>query len=294
MGGKAFEGVTRRVAKVEVGTTVTWLMNNWKDWKLNPDLNLHQSLLGSAGKNDSSGDIDINLNISAYDQAKVAQQMISLLGEDNVKPRPGNNQIFMAVPINGHPSQGLVQVDLMFGNYEWQKFSYFSPVATDNLLWGNHKASYFKGLYRTELLKAITAYSSDWVLVENDEVIARVGPTFFHDKGLVWRYRDRPLRKDGTARVKEFKEYTKDEFLAIYPSAITALADVMIDPKQACEFLLNVHPSHCETLESLSRCMYRYFDGPAHKTIVQIYLERLNNLKAEIPKDDFRAIYLRV
>ena len=82
--------------------------------------------------------------------------------------------------------------------------------------------SCLKGLYRTELLKALVAFNSDWILEEDGEVIARVGPTFFHDKGCMWRYRHRPMRKDGTARVQDFKELTRDEFKEIYPSSMDA------------------------------------------------------------------------
>lgn len=296
MGGKAFSGVTRSVSKDEVDATVSWIMQNWPDWKSNPGLNLHQSLLGSAGKSKESGDIDINLDINAYDQQAVADHMIAVLGSEFVKPRPGNNQIFMAVPICGDASRGRVQVDFMFGHYEWQKFSYFGATRTHHLRWGNRRESYFKGLYRTEMLKAITAYCSDWVLEEEDEVIARVGPTFFHDKGLVWRYRHRPMRQDGTARVKDFKELSREDFLAIYPSAITAITDVMLEPEKVVRFLFNDRATvaDTETLESIVLYMNRVFDSDARKTITKIYKERLNNLKVEIPEKEFRQIYLKV
>lgn len=296
MGGKAFKDGTRKVTKEEVRSTVTWLMSVWSDWSLNPALNLHQCLLGSAGKVDESGDIDINLEITAYDQKKVASQMIALLGEDNVKPRPGNNQIFMSVPIGGDQELGRVQVDLMFGDFSWQHFSYFGAERSPNCIWNNRKSSYFKGLYRTELIKAVTAFCSDWVLEENGEVIARVGPTFFHDKGLVWRYRHRPMRKDGTARVKDFKEETKEDFLKIYPSAIPAITDVIKEPKKAVEFLFDkfYSPADCETLESLAWVINRSFSSEDNRTIMKIYLERLNNLKVEIPKQAFQNIYMKV
>ena len=203
----------------------------------------------------------------------------------------------MSVPVNGKPELGRVQVDLMFGHYEWQKFSYYSPTKVDSIHWGGRSGvSYFKGLYRTEMIKAITAFCSDWVLEEEGEVIARVGPTFFHDKGLVWRYRDRPMRKDGTARVKEFKEYTREEFLERYPSAITAIADVMTDPEQVAKFLLGDYATtkQMESIESLTMFMNRSFDSDQRRTIAKIYVERLNNLKVDIPTKEFRQIYLKV
>jgi len=297
MGGKAFEGITRRVTKDEVASTVTWFMNAWPDWNLNPTLNLHQALLGSAGKNETSGDIDLNLEITSFDQTKVAQQIIELLGEDKVKPRPGHNQIFTAVPISGDPANGYVQVDLMFGDYVWQKFSYFSPEYTDTISWSglNRCASGFKGLYRTEFIKALVAFNSDWVLEEGGKMIARVGPTFFHDKGLVWRYRHRPMRKDGKGRIQALVELNKDDFLAIYPTAMPAKANVINDPETVAKLLFDnkVASSDLNTLEYMARLLRRHYDRDQINKIIQIYHERLNSLKVEIPLSKFRQIWLR-
>jgi len=296
MGGKAFTD-TQRINREDIYGTLTWLERHWPEYILNDGKPLGKVMLGSAGKNETSGDIDLNLSIDAYDQAKVANDLIALLGADHVKARPGNNQIFTSIPINGDAeAHGRVQVDFMFGNFEWQKFSYFSAGKTDMLRWGNSSASYFKGLYRTEMIKAITAYCSDWVLEDKGEIIARVGPTFFHDRGLLWRYRLRPMRQDGTARVKEFKELSKEEFLKVYPSAVTALTDKMDDPKKVVEYLFNGRGSvsSVDTLESISMYMNRAFDSDARRTICAIFLERLNNLKVEVPIKDFKHIYLQV
>lgn len=297
MGGKAFHGVTQRIHKHDILDTLDWLKQNWPDHSLNCEP-LENSLLGSAGKQDTSGDLDLNLDINAYDQAKVARDLTALLGEEFVKPRPGNNQIFTAIPIMGDAEKyGRVQVDFMFGNFKWQEFSYFSPAKAVGNKWAALKTgSNFKGLYRTEFIKALTAYRSDWVLEENGEMIARVGPTFFHDKGLVWRYRHRPMRKDGTARVKAFEELSKEEFLQIYPSAMTAMTDVMDDPQEVVKFILESHitPEQCFSLENLVLWTRRIYDSEAMAIITKIYLERLNSLKVEIPLKEFRALYLKV
>lgn len=294
MGGNAFKD-TQRIEREDIYGTLTWLERHWPDASLNTE-SLGKSLLGSAGKTDTSGDIDLNLEASAYDQAVVAQQLTALLGAEHVKARPGTSQIFTSMPINGDPDYGRVQVDFMFGTYEWQKFSYWGSPKAPYARWGNSPGSFFKGLYRTEMLKAITAYCSDWVLEDGGEVIARVGPTFFHDRGLIWRYRLRPMRQDGTARVKEFKELSKEEFLKVYPSAITALKDKMDDPKQVAHYLFNgkATPFHLETLESISMYMNRNFTSEARQTICKIFLERLNNLKVDVPIKDFKQIYLQV
>lgn len=295
MGGKAFENITRRINLNEIHPTLVWLEEQWPDYKLNNKGSLYNCRLGSAGKNETSGDIDLNLKEDAYDQHKVADQLKAFLGEDHVKPRPGNNQIFTAVPILGDPANGYVQIDFMFGDFDWQEFSYWSPGLT-----GTYRRSFdtsqLKGLYRTELIKALVAFNSDWVLEENGEMIARVGPTFFHDKGCVWRYRYRPMRRDGTARVKEFKEVSKEEFLKLFPSATPARTDVIKDPQSVVTMLFSDYytPEFLQTFESLVGLIRRNYEAEDRKTITKIYLERLNSLKADIPHDVFRYSGLKV
>jgi hypothetical protein len=299
MGGKAFEGITRRILKEEIKPTLNWLTANWSGSKIQGG-DYIDHLLGSAGKNIDSGDLDLNMNIELYNQEEVANALTTLLGEDHVKPRPGNNQIFTAVPIRGNEKHGYVQVDFMFGNYAWQAFSYYSPSMPIKPAHWWHLGSgesNFKGLYRTELIKALVAFNSDWVLEENEEVIARVGPTFFHDRGIVWRYRHRPMRKDGKGRVKDFAELAKDDFLAIYPSALTASATVIDNPKEVEEFIFRGNYFRNSDLDSLEAIWYsvtRCFSVQEVATIKKIYLERLNSLKAEIPVDKFRKMGLRV
>lgn len=305
MGGKAFEGITRRINKSEIEKTLDWLTTNWCGSVIQGG-NFMDHLLGSAGKNDDSGDLDLNMKIELYNQEEVAKALTELLGEEFVKPRPGNNQIFTAVPILGDAEQyGRVQVDFMFGDYEWQKFSYFSPAsmttedASANIYIRRQRqwdVSKLKGLYRTELIKALVAFNSDWVLEEDGEMVARVGPTFFHDKGCVWRYRHRPMRKDGTARIKELKELSKEEFMEIYPSAVPAITDVMKDPNTVMELILGegVTTQYAQTFEILWQMVRGRYNSQEIKLIEKIYLERLNSLKAEIPKDVFAWHGIRV
>lgn len=302
MGGKAFEGVTQRIDQALILGTILWLTNKWPDSGIQGG-NYMDHLLGSGGKNDTSGDLDLNMRIELYDQAKVAEQLTELLGSDFVKPRPGNNQIFTAVPICGDAEKyGRVQVDFMFGDYEWQKFSYYSArydpdQSNARYYWRTDLSkSCLKGLYRTELIKALVAFNSDWVLEDGGEMIARVGPTFFHDKGLVWRYRHRPMRKDGTGRVKELKELSREEFMKIYPSAVPAKAEQILDPKLLPEMLLAEHYQldQFNTFEGLWLGIMNAYNVADQKVIAKIYLERLNSLKADIPTDIFANYRLKV
>lgn len=297
MGGKAFTN-TRRIAKGEIQETLGWLQQNWPAHAANGG-KLMDHVLGSASclePDGTAGDLDLNLHEDRYDQAVVAQDLIALLGADNVKAKPGNNQIFTSIPIRGDEMFGRVQVDFMFGDYEWQKFSYFSvKINPDHSYYGQRDSSAFKGLYRTEFIKSLVAFNSDWVLEENGEMIARVGPTFFHDRGVVWRYRHRPMRKDGTARVKALEELTQEEFLKLYPSAITARHDVCKDPETVVKMLGDKHTALADfnSLERIVYVMRRLYTSEQISKVFQIYLERLNSLKVDIPTEKFRRIYLR-
>jgi hypothetical protein len=128
---------------------------------------------------------------------------------------------------------------------------------------------------------------SDWVKTENNEVIARVGPTFFHDRGLIWRYRHRPERQDGKGRVLAYKELTEGEFLQLYPDAIKASKTVVDSPEGVSELIfgdtsaLDLFEKY-ETLKSKLNCFY---GKQSYATIMQIFEERLNSLKVDIPKD---------
>lgn len=275
MGGNAFKDLTRRVTKREVYETCDWLDFNL-DLANFGGRHFDQCLLGSAGKKDDSGDIDLNIDVGCSNFNSATIELQNLLGPDQVWSRYENSQIFCAVPIGGDPKQGWVQVDFMFGDYDWQSFSYASPGAD----------SAYKGLYRTELIKALVAFNSDWTLVENGELVARVGPTFFDSKGIIWRYRHRPWGKiNPEKRVKAFKELTKDEFMAIYPDAKPTSHVRMLDPKEVAKFILprsDMMDFYSYELLWWQVRMNYNLEQLGH--ISRLYFERLNSLKVEIPQ----------
>jgi hypothetical protein len=273
MGGNAFKDQTQRISLNEIQPTIKWLSDNLGDRQLTVEY-LMNSLLGSAGKRDSSGDIDVNLDDGSFDLEMITVHLETLLGDQHVKSRPGNKQIFTSVPIAGRPGDR-VQIDFMFGNTAWQRFSFWSS-----------STSQFKGLYRTELIKALVAYNSDWVLHEDGEMVARVGPTFFHDRGILWRYRHRPLKQNGEGRIQALKELSRDHFMALYPTATQATQDVLIDPVRVMKLILPNSPYSChDSFETLWAEVTHEYDLADRSKIRDIYLERLNSLKAELPKE---------
>lgn len=311
MGGKAFPN-TESILLEEIDPTLQILSRTTK--RVGMDLQyLLNNMLGSAGKKPVSGDIDINVDETLFNFDQIARLLIAAYGDENVMVRKGNNQIFTSIPIFNlvegdgaprmivvpHPEEHRVQVDFMFGNHAWQAFSYFSPAPYVPERPGTFKikipglsskpkvTSRYKGLFRTELIKALTAYSSDWVLEEDGEMIARVGPTFFHDRGVVWRYRYRPFKKGSTTeRIKAIKEVSKEEFMELFPSAFETTHTVMIKPKDVCKFLLpDASMQSFESYELLAAAIMHTHWGPETRKIHKIFLERLNSLKVDIPSE---------
>lgn len=274
MGGLAFKDKTRRILRAEVEPTIRWLS---KITNIDYDY-LSKNLLGSGGLAETSGDLDINMCQDTFNEKdKFADLLVDKLGTDNVKKRLYVNQIFTCVPIKGDSNNGFVQVDFMFGNAKWQHFSYFSP---------GEKSAY-KGLFRTELIKAAVAFQSDWTLWEDGELVARVGPTFFHDRGIVWRYRHRAPRKDGNGRVQTFTQLTMEEFCKLYPKA-PKVSRENIDSQIGTSMLIfnTVEQTGAFfSYETLSRALSNHYNTTDFGIIMTMFEERLNSLKVDIPED---------
>lgn len=282
MGGNAFKN-TSPIEKKHIEYTLFDLGRELRNLH-NCDLgSLNDLILGSAGKKPISGDIDLNIDSKKYNIGKVENSLRLLLGSDNVKYKPGTNQIFTSVLVSLTGER--VQVDFMFGKPDWQEFSYFSS---------EHSA--YKGLYRTELLKAITAYTSDFVKFEEGQMIARVGPTFFHDKGCIWRNRYRPYRKvgDTSKRIKSFRELSSDDFDKEFPECNILTTPFVIDtPGNFCFYFIghDIKPSDLETYEGVRDVILNDPVRFDKKVVFDIYEERLLSLSQPVP-DEIRNDFI--
>lgn len=118
MGGNAFP-MAGKVHKSEVTETVLYVTSLLK-------LNEYR-ILGSTGKKEFSGDIDIAVNISPED---LMRKLEKHYGKDMIR-RYGNVHSIL-VPIQGYSDTfvserrtGLVQVDFIIGDIEWLDLFYF-------------------------------------------------------------------------------------------------------------------------------------------------------------------------
>jgi len=112
-----------------------------------------QQALGSVGKMDYSGDIDIALDVSPEEVKAMQAKMIKKLGADSVKMVSGN--LTLRFPISNYdesqqerqPRTGFVQVDLIPGDVDWMRTFFHSPG----------KGSQYKGAHRNLALATVAA-----------------------------------------------------------------------------------------------------------------------------------------
>lgn len=175
---------------------------------------------------ETSGDVDIAVlsdriagvnNLSLEGVLDFIEKILQKNGYETSKSI-GFNQVSFSLPINGKPSNGFAQIDLMLtDNLQFSDFMYYSPDFTKS-------ESKYKGLYRNLLLMCIinnldrkttkttdkgeTAEYQSYVLRLNQGIV-KVTKSFEGSKGLV---KTAKLLKD------------QDIFITNTPDIITELA----------------------------------------------------------------------
>jgi hypothetical protein len=149
------------------------------------------SLMGSVGKQDESGDLDFVLNtkparfvgeaeLPLFRLRAFAARMREVLPQTQMSTKTLNGGQFQSAwPMAGDPSLGFAQCDFIEGDPEWMKFSHFSP-GKDNSQW--------KGVFISTMYGVLAKSLKDFeAFVDNDptkERLARVGWHFDLEKGL--------------------------------------------------------------------------------------------------------------
>jgi len=159
MGGNAFSGVGA-VHSDEIKPTLK---------KIEQQVglsNVDDRALGSVGKKEYSGDIDLAVETkSPLELAEFIEQLTEVYGKENV--RKIGPIVTTKVAIQNYdpskdkrqPRTGYVQVDYMFDNPRWLKFFYHSPKEGD---------SKFKGTHRNLAIAAIASQMDREESVEED------------------------------------------------------------------------------------------------------------------------------
>ena len=128
---------TTRIARDNVVPTVQWLESL-------TGLNLVDNMLGSTGRKETSGDLDLGVDATKISKEVLIQQLLSK-GIDRNDIRKTGDSVHLKTPILGDPSNGYVQTDFMFSdNPKFQSFSYAGTGQGE-----------FKGVHRNILLASI-------------------------------------------------------------------------------------------------------------------------------------------
>ena len=152
---------TTRIARDNVVPTVQWLEQL-------TGLNLVDNMLGSTGRKETSGDLDLGVDATKISKDVLIQQLLRK-GVDAKDIRKTGDSVHLKTPILGDATNGYVQTDFMFSdNPQFQSFSYAGTGEGE-----------FKGVHRNILLASIAkAQGMKWspkfglVNRETNEVIS--------------------------------------------------------------------------------------------------------------------------
>ena len=164
-GGNVFkltdgQPATTRISRENVVPTVQWLEQL-------TGLNLVDNMLGSTGRKETSGDLDLGIDETKITKDVLIQQLLKrgIKAEDIKK---SGDSVHVKTPILGDAKNGFVQTDFMFGDPEFQKFAL------------NTGESDYKGVHRAILLASIAkaqgmkwSYKNGLMDRETNEIITK-------------------------------------------------------------------------------------------------------------------------
>lgn len=166
------------------------------------------AILGSVAANirestvSMHGDVDIGIESDGLGKFSSYQDLVDAcvqeFGSENVSTQGiAMSQVFLRFD-NGNKK---IQVDLCLGNLQSIRFGYYSPGPR----------SEYKGLYRTEFVKAMAKSITSFEVYDGAQLVAKRGFTFFPERGLVSSIRWCKPRKDGSGWTKTMVELSKDD-----------------------------------------------------------------------------------
>lgn len=149
-GGNVFKDdagsiLTVRINKADVLPTVQWL-------ETVTGLELTDNMLGTTGRKETSGDLDLAVDANAVNKNEFAAKLGAYIEKQGGNPkewiRKSGISVHFKTPIRGDEKNGYVQSDFMFGEPSWMKFS----------LQGGREGSELKGAHRHVILSSIARH----------------------------------------------------------------------------------------------------------------------------------------
>jgi hypothetical protein len=171
-GGNVFKDdagtiLTKRINRADVIPTIVWLEQV-------TGLELTDHLLGTTGKKETSGDLDIAIDANEVDKNEFALKLAEYIKKQGGDPKQwikkSGVSVHFKTPIKGDEANGYVQADFMFGEREWLKWS----------MTGGREGSQLKGSHRHMIMSSIAkvrgmkwSFQNGLVNKETNEVITR-------------------------------------------------------------------------------------------------------------------------
>lgn len=240
--------------------------------------------LGSVGKTDTSGDVDLAVDITKYNPTTIHNKLTETLGDGKTVYNKATQIGSYAIPIGGKGDK-TVQVDLMYvSNVDWARFAYYSA--------GND--SKYKGAVRTILMMGVAAALNepgfDHFEYDNEELIIRAGRTLDLSKGLRRIFQHRPKKVGGKGYIKSMKTIPVDEFKRMFPDVKIKGGDVIIDnPETVVQSLFGVGTkvSDVRTAEQVLDLIKKKFNKQQQDRILSIAKSRASGVEGKmlLPKE---------
>lgn len=182
-GGNAFKNaegtvVTTRIARADIAPTLKWLESL-------TGLPLLNNTLGSVGKKESSGDLDIAVDQNTVSKDDLVNKLSSWVSGQGENPKEwvkkSGISVHFKTPIKGDATNGFVQTDFMFGDdVEHMKFGLFAAGDTsrysgaDRNLLMSSLAKSIPGDYKYSWQKGLIKRSTSEPISKNPDEIAKV------------------------------------------------------------------------------------------------------------------------
>lgn len=155
-GGNVFKGpdkepLTTRINRADIAPTIAWLEKNTGiDFSMDKDEeDVPIKWLGTTGRKDSSGDLDLSVDANEVDKKEFASKLIAQFGKENVK-LSGDN-VHLKTPIAGDEANGFVQTDFMFSTNP--AFQQGSMIGGQGAYRGEHRHIVLSSIARARGLK---------------------------------------------------------------------------------------------------------------------------------------------
>jgi hypothetical protein len=246
---------------------------------------LKANLLGStphtlAGQKTDSGDIDVAVDASKYNEDSIVKKMLDATGQGEIH-RAGKGVFSFAVPVEGGNK---VQVDLMLvPSTEWARWAFHSAP-------GSKYKGAVRSLLLVNMMKQVWEEGKDLeVDGEDGEPVIRVRRSFKADEGLERIFKVRPMRKDGKGRTKNLGKVTAKDVQAELDRMgldhkFDPRADPIRDPNKAAQLMFG-HGVKAKDILSVEQIVSLIKKRKDAKEIFQNTMNDLREQDLEVPPE---------